>query len=353
MNTPFNNGEIWWPGTRPQQVGVFIMPDVTETPQKSPYDFLNEIPCLEHQPAKELTTPPWIVQDLIKPKQIITINAPYGAGATWFSLALALGITGEGAIFSKFKSINPTGVLYFEGSMTAETLGGRAASLRTDASSNPFKLISSDQIPGHGMPNFAETSWQNNVTKFLEENRQFGVVFFDNNISLSQAEIEEDDWPEIESWLLKIRKQGVTQVWVTSDPKHGIVIPPKLIDLSLKLTRDEDFDHLVLRTDYLKSRSVRKDLQGTFYVELVTNEIGRKTMTCRRCAEHDRLLAIYQASIGYTQKAIAKGIDKSQATISRYLEDAEQSGWIRREGHRCILTEQGKQILINQSITNN
>lgn len=328
------------------------MNDVAETPKKSLYDFLNEIPCLDHQPAKESPSIPWIVQDLIKPKQIVTINTTYGTGATWFSLALALGITGEGTIFSKFKCINPTGVLYFEGSMTEETLAGRAASLNPGTSSKPFKLISSDQLPGQGRPNFAESSWQNIVTKFLNDNRQFGVIFFDNNISLSQAEIEEDDWPEIESWLLKIRKQGVTQVWVTSDTKHGIIIPPKLIDLSLKLTRDEDFDNLVLRTDYLKARSVLKDRQETFYVELVTNENGRKTMECRRCAEHDRLLAIYQSSIGYNQKAIAKSIDKSQATVSRYLDDAEKRGWIRRQGHRCTLTEQGQQILLDQSITN-
>ena len=167
--------------------------------------------------ATEQVLAPWL------PTQGITmIYAPRGVGKTHVSIGIACAVA-SGTPFLCWKPPVPRSVLFIDGEMPGAVLQERfARTIKASASSMPpenLKLVAADLEPD-GLPDLAN-----------EEAQQFygevvagaDLVIVDNlsTVCRSLRENEADSWGPVQSWALRLRRQGKSVLFIHHAGKGG------------------------------------------------------------------------------------------------------------------------------------
>lgn len=171
-----------------------------------------------------------IVEPILQERDSMMIFGERGGGKTFLALGLACAMA-TGTDFLRWKISRPLRVLYVDGEMPFQALQDRAKAIMHGTSARPpnkgyLRLLSADRQE-NGLPDMAgeDGKFQQLVenTLGIGNEEQMDVLILDNLSALIQTGSESSDelWNAIQIWLLKLRRAGITVIFLHHSGKGG------------------------------------------------------------------------------------------------------------------------------------
>lgn len=180
------------------------------------------------------------------------LHAWRGVGKTHFVGHLAWAVS-SGTPFLRYKVNKPEGVLLVDGEMPQEDLQSRflACSRSYDCKPQaPLRLLCADALPD-GIPSIATSPGQALIEAELDAFPEVRLLILDSISTLcngGQAENEAESWTDMQGWLLKLRRRGVSPLIVHHDGKggaqRGTSKREDVVSQSIHLKRPADYSPL-------------------------------------------------------------------------------------------------------------
>ena len=142
---------------------------------------------------------------------------------TFTALSAALAVAGGATLFH-WHAPNPKQVLYVDGEMPAQAMQDRLISLArgTDATEEAIRNLSiiTPDMQNRPMPDLSTPAGQYALEPFLDNVR---LLVLDNLSTLCRSgkENEAQSWQPIQSWLLDLRRRGISVLLVHHAGKSG------------------------------------------------------------------------------------------------------------------------------------
>lgn len=236
----------------------------------------------------ETDLPPrrWLVEPLIQERDITMLHAWRGVGKTHFVTYLAWAVA-SGAPFLRYEVPEPVGVLLVDGEMPREDLQSRFRACSRSYGIDPqvpLRLLCADALPD-GIPSLSTSKGQELVEAELDAFPDVRLLILDSISTLcngSGPENEAESWTEMQKWLLKLRRRGVSPLIVHHDGKggaqRGTSKREDIVSQSIHLKRPEGYNasqgarfEVILE----KARGIYGADAEPFEVQLVTEADGR------------------------------------------------------------------------------
>ena len=150
------------------------------------------------------------------------IHAPRGIGKTHISIGAACAVA-AGTGFLKWSAPKPRRVLFIDGEMPGAMLQERFArtidALKADVPPDGFKLVAADLEPD-GLPDLASEEGQQFYAEVIAP---ADLVITDNlsTICRTLRENEADSWGPVQSWALRLRREGKSVLFIHHAGKNG------------------------------------------------------------------------------------------------------------------------------------
>jgi putative DNA primase/helicase len=198
-------------------------------------DFLN----LDIPPREMLLDP------ILPERSLAMLYAPRGLGKSW--LALSIGVTiASGQPLLRWIAPRQRNVLYVDGEMPLVSLQERlkaiSAGFGNEIPNDAFRILAADQVEG-GI-NLSSGDGQRSLGPLLKD---IDLVILDNLSTLASttSESASDAWVPMQSWLLKLQRQGVSVLLVhhagTNGRQRGTSRREDALDTVIALRRPEDY----------------------------------------------------------------------------------------------------------------
>ena len=169
-------------------------------------------------PPKEQILAPWLPT-----KGLCMVFAPRGVGKTHFGLGVAYAVA-SGGPYLCWQAKKPRKVLLLDGEMPAVNLQERLASIVQNAPMSPpdsdyIRLLASD-LCEFGLPDLATEEGQREIEPHLGD---ADLIVVDNLSTLARSgkENEADSWGLMQSWALRLRRDGRSVLFVHHAGKGG------------------------------------------------------------------------------------------------------------------------------------
>jgi hypothetical protein len=311
------------------------IPEVVED-----YSFINSINGV----SVTTQTNDWLIENLIKLGDIVTIKAEPGSGITWFLTSLALSAArqtveaeegkktdGCEKLFHHFNSCSPLDITFCDGSENTERVLERIKAIKIKGQNieSKINLFCRDE---------------EDFSFYIEENRdrlvrnfRSGIghlVIFDSTSSLFGMD---DDAPEnvqrfkILNWIKELKNAKITQIFVTSG-SAGLRLPSTIVDLALEVKRIDNPITTEMGVSFRKSKHL--DSKDCIPFRLRLEKVGKGGETKGLVYYDDpsffKNIVHDLTKDGMTQSQIAKQFGKNQSTISRWLSKSLLEGARRR-----------------------
>lgn len=194
-----------------------------------------ELSTLDLKPREAL------LENLLNTRSTAEIFAWRGVGKTWFATGLADAVA-SGAVLGRWRAPCARRVLYVDGELPAAELQQRIRAL--GATHENLKLLSCDMQPDP-FPHLATARAQRMIESALGDNTE--LMILDNLATLAPSgnETEAEDWILIQTWLLNLRRQGLTSIFLHhagyAGHARGTTRREDLLDLVIELRRPKDY----------------------------------------------------------------------------------------------------------------
>lgn len=312
---------------------------------------------LETFRSMEIKVRPFIIEGLLRRGETGMVYAKTGVGKTFLSLCLAMGATRTGPVLGPYTTVNPCGVLYIDGEMSACDMQQRINSMAVQADEVRFHLLSSELLAtdNQAIPTL-DDEWRPAILHWLKDHPDIGLVVLDNLSSLTPgvAEDKRIDWDAINQWIIELRRNGLSVLLIHHAGKggdqRGTSAREDQLNLTLKLTALEDRKTTAFRVDFQKARSLSGDQKKPFVVEIVEDKNGNIDLLHKTLSDETNAQIAFLASEGLTQFEIKEKIGVSQSGVSRRLKKAEADGLLVVRGagpdKTYMLTDLGRAATI-------
>lgn len=170
-----------------------------------------------------------IVEPILQERDSMMIFGERGRGKTFLALGLACAMS-TGTNFLRWKIPRPLRVLYVDGEMPFQALQDRAKAIVRVLPVEPrpgyLRLLSAD-MQESGLPDMASENgpFQRLIesTLGIGTERQMDVLILDNLSALVQTGSESSDeiWNPIQIWLKRLRRLGITTIFLHHTGKGG------------------------------------------------------------------------------------------------------------------------------------
>lgn len=165
----------------------------------------------------------YLLQPIIPDQGIVILFAPRGVGKTFVALTIAIVVAGGLSIFN-WRAPKSNRVLYVDGEMPALAMQERLSALAlgmaapTHAMKN-LSILTPDMQP-RPMPDLATAAGQMALEPFLDG---VNLLVLDNLSTLCRTgkENESQSWQPMQSWLLDLRRRGLSVLLVHHAGKSG------------------------------------------------------------------------------------------------------------------------------------
>ena len=295
--------------------------------------------------AMDLPPRRWLVEGLIQERDITMLHAWRGVGKTHFVGHLAWAVA-SGAPFLRYEVPQPVGVLLVDGEMPQEDLQSRFAACARSFDAEPrapFRLLCADALRDE-IPSLATPEGQALIEAELDAIPEVRLLILDPISTLCNsgpAENEAESWTEMQQWLLKLRRRGVSPLIVHHDGKggaqRGTSKREDVVSQSIHLKRPTDYNpaqgarfEVVLE----KARGVYGADAEPFEARLVTEPDGRITWEIKDLegGSSEKLLDMLQN--GMALQAAYQELGISRATAFRLQKRWREEGKLSRGSGR-------------------
>lgn len=165
-----------------------------------------------------------ILDPIIPSQRLLLLYSKRGVGKTFLSLAIGYAVA-SGVSFLRWKSIAQVKVHYVDGEMPANLMQERIDKLVKGfgvdlQDPSYFRLITPD-LQEEGIVDISTEYGQMLLEKAIDQDT--GLLILDNLSTLapSMQENEADAWAPIQTWILKLRKMGLSVLLVHHAGKSG------------------------------------------------------------------------------------------------------------------------------------
>ena len=266
------------------------------------------------------------------------IHAYRGVGKSRLAHGLAVA-TAAGGRFLKWTVPQPRGVLLVDGELPREDLQKMLAQAVAASEAEPrapLRILSAD-LSGAPLRSLATDAGREQVEKHLDG---VSLLILDAITTLcpgSGPENEAESWEAMQSWLLDLRRRGLTVLLTHHDGKggaqRGTSKREDVLSQVVQLKRPPDYrpaEGARFEVHFTKSRGLVGPAADPFEAWLRPGPSGVDIWTWRPLEDVLAAAAKELAEEGFSQREIAKELGVSQPTISRALKRERK----RREGGR-------------------
>ena len=286
----------------------------------------------------ELEIPPreMILNPVLPAQGLVMLYAPRGIGKTHVALWMAYTIAcGSGMFGNKWHSEKPHKVLFVDGEMPASTLQERLSHIIA-SSDNELEEIDNLKIitPDYqevGIPDLSTLTGQEWLEPHLAD---INLLILDNLSCLCRSgrENESESWTPLQDWLLKLRRKGISVLFVHHAGKgghqRGTSKREDILDTVIVLRKPNDYDPKEgarFEVHYEKARGFYGEEAAPFEVAL-KEENGRFTWKVQSIenVQMNQIFSLHKE--GLTQREISQELGLGLGTINRKLKDAKERG---------------------------
>jgi len=281
---------------------------------------------------KESILEPWL-----STQSLNMVYAPRGVGKTHFSLGIAYAVASGGEIFY-WKAIKPCGVLFIDGEMPGHALQERMKNIADSSRlkpTAPLRFITPD-VQTFGIPDLATQEGQESIEAHITDDIE--LIVLDNLSSLvrSGKENEAESWQPILDWLLRLRSQGKSVLFVhhsgKSGEQRGTSRREDALDCSIQLCLPKDYTSdqgAYFEVHFKKARHLFGDQTKPFTAKLETDSQELQTWNFRSLEEStlDKVVELFNE--GLSQKEIAEKLMLNKSSVSRHIKKAKEKGLIK------------------------
>jgi putative DNA primase/helicase len=209
-----------WPGRRVLQihptdnaVPEIIIPSIAE-PSLQPIGF-NDFLNLNISPRQMLLHP------ILPERSLAMLYAPRGIGKSWLGLSIGLAVS-SGRPLLRWSAPKAKQVLYVDGEMPLVSLQERLKAISLgfegEIPNDGFKILAADHVEG-GL-NLGHEEGQHGLEPLLEG---VDLLILDNLSTLCStlSESGSDSWTSIQSWLLNLRRRGISVLFIHHAGNNG------------------------------------------------------------------------------------------------------------------------------------
>jgi putative DNA primase/helicase len=191
-------------------------------------------------PAREMLLSP-----ILPERSLAMLYAPRGVGKSWLGLSIGMAVA-AGESLLRWAAPKKRNVLYVDGEMPLVSLQERlkeiSAGFGRDIPNDGFRILAADNVEG-GI-NLSTEEGQQALEPLLKD---IDLVILDNLSTLlpSRSESASDAWVPIQTWLLKLRRQGKSVLLIhhagTNGRQRGTSRREDVLDTVIALRRPEDY----------------------------------------------------------------------------------------------------------------
>jgi hypothetical protein len=191
-------------------------------------------------PAREMLLSP-----ILPERSLAMLYAPRGVGKSWLGLSIGMAVA-AGASLLRWSAPRHRNVLYIDGEMPLVSLQERlkeiSAGFGRDIPNDGFRILAADNVEG-GI-NLSTEEGQQAIEPLLEG---IDLLILDNLSTLltSRSETASDAWVPIQTWLLKLRRHGISVLLIhhagTNGRQRGTSRREDALDTVIALRRPEDY----------------------------------------------------------------------------------------------------------------
>jgi putative DNA primase/helicase len=277
-----------------------------------------------------------VLDPIIPEKGLAMLYASRGTGKTHLALGIGYAVA-TGTKFLKWTAPKPRRVLLIDGEMPAATLQERLANIvkgtTAEAAPDMLRILAGDLIEEGGIGNLAGTAVQAELEPSLDG---VDLLVLDNLSSLT-AVIRDNDaesWGPIQSWLLGLRRRGISVLIVHHAGKggeqRGTSRREDVLDTSISLRRPSDYiptEGARFEVHLEKARGVHGDSAKPFEARLEVRD-GSATWTMREIEDVNlaRVKALLDDELSVRDIADETGISKSTVHRLKKKIEAEAGG---------------------------
>ena len=270
----------------------------------------------------------FLLEGLLQESGIAMVYAWRGLGKTWFALGAGFAIA-TGSKFLKWQANRPRAVMHVCGEMVAVDLRDRlqkivAASDGVRPNLDLYRILSAD-MHENGLPDLASPEGQAALERVLGDTE---IVILDNVSTLFRAGVENEaeSWLPVQSWLLRLRRQGRAVMIIHHAGKgkaqRGTSRREDILDVTISLRAPEDYDPTEdtrFEVHFEKGRGLTGNSKEAFEAKLETRE-GKAIWTVRALEDsrHDEIQEL--ADEGLSMQRIAKQLGMSKSAVHRALQ---------------------------------
>jgi putative DNA primase/helicase len=198
-------------------------------------DFLN----IDIPPREMLLSP------ILPERSLAMLYAPRGVGKSWLGLSIGLAVA-AGESLLRWSAPRQRNALYVDGEMPLVSLQERLKEISSgyggDIPNDGFRILAADTVDG-GI-NLSTEEGQQAIEPLLSG---IDLLILDNLSTLlpSRRESASDAWVPIQTWLLRLRREGISVLLVhhagTNGRQRGTSRREDALDTVIALRRPEDY----------------------------------------------------------------------------------------------------------------
>ena len=284
--------------------------------------------------SREIPPREMLLEPILPTQGLLMLYYWRGVGKTHTAVGMGYAVASGGS-FLKWKAPNPRKVLYLDGEMPAAAMQQRIAaaaeaSLARPPTADHFRIITPD-LQTEGMPNLATDEGRTAVEEWIADGCDLLII--DNISTLCRAgkENEAEGWDSMQTWLLDLRRRGISVVLVhhagKSGAQRGTSKREDILDTVVSLRRPNDYEPSQgarFEIHLEKCRAIFGNEAAPFEARLETQD-GAAIWTMREIEDVKLVRAQMLFDEGYSVREVAEelGISKSAAGRLRKKQELE------------------------------
>ena len=301
------------------------VPEVAPSDEARPVD-------LQALLSADLPPREFLIEGFMQERDLAMVHAYRGIGKSRFIHGLAVA-TASGGQFLRFSAPAPRGVLLVDGELPREDLQkmlAQAVAASLAEPTAPLRILSAD-LSEAPLRSLATDAGRLQVERHLNG---VSLLILDSITTLCPGAGPENDaksWEEMQSWLLELRRQGISVLLVHHEGKggnqRGTSKREDVLSQVIQLKRPADYEPREgarIEVHFTKSRGLVGDAVTPIEARLGPGTNGIDEWTWQLMADAQAVMVKRLTGEGLTQREIKDELGLSLGTVNRALKRARE-----------------------------